>query len=67
MKLIFCWYSLQILLFAKQLEQQMLWFCKLVILYTQDNTKLFQQLKSGFKHTTNWNKYQSKTSTQAEN
>ena len=26
---------------------------------TQDNTKLLQQLKSGFKRTTNWNKYQS--------
>ena len=26
---------------------------------TQDNTKLVQQLKSGFKRTINWNKYQS--------
>ena len=25
----------------------------------QDNVKLLQQLKSGFKRTTNWNKYQS--------
>ena len=29
---------------------------------TQDNAKLLQQLKSGFKRTTNWNKYQSKVS-----
>ena len=27
---------------------------------TQDNAKLLQQFKSGFKRTTNWNKYQSK-------
>ena len=30
-----------------------------VTLSTQDNVKLFQQLKSGFKRTINWNKYQS--------
>ena len=34
---------------------------------TQDNAKLLQQLKSGFKRTINWNKYQSKWSTEAEN
>ena len=28
-----------------------------VTLYIQDNTNLLQKLKSGFKHTTNWNKY----------
>ena len=33
---------------------------------TQGNTKLVQELKSGFKFT-NWNKYQSKVSTQAPN
>ena len=27
---------------------------------TQDNAKLLQQFKSGFKRTINWNKYQSK-------
>ena len=32
----------------------------LVTLWTQDNIKLLQQLKSGFKLTINWNKYQSK-------
>ena len=29
-------------------------------LSTQDNANLLQQLKSGFKRTINWNKYQSK-------
>ena len=33
-----------------------------VTLSTQDNTKLLRQLKSGFKITINWNKYQSKVS-----
>ena len=31
-----------------------------VSLPTKDNAKLLQQLKSGFKRTLNWNKYQSK-------
>ena len=36
----------------------------MVTLSTQDNSKLFQQLKSGFKRTINWNKYQSKVLTE---
>ena len=36
-------------------------------LSTQDNAKLLQQLKSGFKRTINWNKYESKVSTEEEN
>ena len=36
-------------------------------LSTQDNTKLLQKLKSGFKRTINWNKLQSKVSTQEQN
>ena len=32
-------------------------------LSTQDNAKLLQQLKSGFKRTINWNKYQSNLKT----
>ena len=39
----------------------------IVILSTQDNEKLLQQLKSGLKHTINWNKYHSKITTQASN
>ena len=39
----------------------------IVTLSTQGNAKLLQQLKSGFKRTINWNKYQSKVSMQAPN
>ena len=35
-----------------------------ITLSTNDNGKLLQQLQSGFKRTINWNKYQSKTTTQ---
>ena len=34
---------------------------------TQDNTKLLQQLKSGFKRISNWNKYLSKLELLARN
>ena len=33
-------------------------YVSVVTLSTQDNSKLLQQLKSGFKSTINWNKYQ---------
>ena len=36
-------------------------------LSTQDNAKLLQQLKSGFRRTINWNKYQSDPKTYAQN
>ena len=38
-----------------------------ITLLTQDNAKLSQQLKPGFKRTNNWNKYQSKVTMQAPN
>ena len=38
-----------------------------VTLTIQDNVMLLQQLKSGFTHTINWKKYQSKTTTQVAN
>ena len=38
-----------------------------VILSAQDNSKLLQQLKTGFKLTINWNKYQSKPTLQTRN
>ena len=38
-----------------------------VTLSTQDNEKLLQQLKSGFKRTINWNKYQSSIKAYAKN
>ena len=42
-------------------------FVSVVTLSTQDNAKLHQQLKSGFKRTINWNKFQSDTKTYAQN
>ena len=38
-----------------------------VTLSTQDNAKLFEQLKLGFKGTINWSKYHSKISTERQN
>ena len=38
-----------------------------VTLSTQDNAKLLQQLKSGFKITINWNKYQPKVTIERQN
>ena len=38
-----------------------------VTLSTQENAKLLQQIKSGFKRTINWNKYQSSIKTNAQN
>ena len=42
-------------------------YIPVVTLSTQDNAKLLQQLKSGLKRTINWNKYQTKVSTQRQN
>ena len=42
-------------------------YVPVVILSTQDNAKLLEQLKSGFKRTINWNKYQPKTSPERQN
>ena len=42
-------------------------FLPVPILSTQENSKLLQQLKLGYKRTIRWNKYQSKVSTQAQN
>ena len=39
-------------------------YVPVVTLSSQDNVKLLDQLKSGFKRTINWNKYQSKVSTE---
>ena len=38
-----------------------------VPLSTKDNTKLLQQLKSGFKRIINWNEYQSKVTRENRN
>ena len=42
-------------------------YAPVVTLSTQDNAKLLQPLKSGFKRTINWNKYQSKVTLQVPN
>ena len=42
-------------------------YVPVVTLSTQDNAKLLQQLKSGFKRTINWNKYDSNIKTFAQN
>ena len=42
-------------------------FVVVVTLSTQDNAKLLQQQKSGFKRTINWNKYLSKPELLAQN
>ena len=42
-------------------------YVPVVTLSTQDNAKLLQQLKSGFKRTINWNKYESSVKKFAQN
>ena len=42
-------------------------YVPVVTLSTQDNAKLLEQLKAGFKRTINWNKYQAKVSTERVN
>ena len=42
-------------------------YVTVVTLSTQDNAKLLQQLKSDFKRTINWNKYESNIKIFAEN
>ena len=42
-------------------------FVPVVTLSTQDNAKLLQKLKSSFKRTINWNKYETKVSVQVLN
>ena len=42
-------------------------YVPIVTLSTQDNAKLLQQLKSGFKRIINWNKYESSVKTFARN
>ena len=41
-------------------------YIPVVTLSTQDNAKLLEQLRSGFKRTIYWNKYQSKMSTERQ-
>ena len=42
-------------------------YVPVVTLSTQDNKKLLEQLKYGFKRTINWNKYRTKVSKEKQN
>ena len=42
-------------------------YVQVVTLSTQDNAKLLEQLKSSFKRTINWNKYEPKVVVQEQN
>ena len=42
-------------------------YVSVITLLIEDNAKLLQQLKSSFKRTINWNKYQTKVSTEGVN
>ena len=42
-------------------------YVPVVTLWNQDNAKLLQQLKSGFKRTINWNKHQPDSKTYTRN
>ena len=42
-------------------------YVPVITLSTQDNAKLLQQLKSGFKRTINWNQYKSESRTCPQN
>ena len=53
------------LLLILQVKEKL--YVPVVTLSTQDNAKLLQQLKSGFKRTINWNRYQSEPKTYAQN
>ena len=42
-------------------------YVPVITLSSQDNAKLLQQIKSGFKRAINWNKYQPKVSPERRN
>ena len=52
---------------AKFVITETKFYVPVVTLSTQDNAKLLQQLKSGFKKIINWNKYESIPKTYAQN
>ena len=74
MKLILFWLGLEIVLVSTTVANQNATFAitdtklyvPVVTLSTQDDIKILQQLKSGFKRTINWNKYQSRVSIEAK-
>ena len=70
-KLILFWHGLDVISSAtgetkfKITETKI--YVPVVTLSTEDNAKLLQQLKSSFKRTINWNKYESSVKTFAQN
>ena len=42
-------------------------YVPVVTFFTEDNTELLEQLKSGLKWVINWNKYQSRVTPQTQN
>ena len=68
------WRTIEVPLISYEINLILTFDIKNTILYipiktllTQDNGKLLQQLKSGFRRTINWNKYQSKVSMEGQN
>ena len=71
-KLILFWHGLKTIITnsagARKFEiRETKLYVPVVTLSTQDNAKLLQQLKSGFKKTINWNKYESNVKTFVQN
>ena len=52
---------------AKYAITETKFYVPVITLSTQDNAKLLQQLKSGFKRIINWNRYESSIKTYAQN
>ena len=72
--LILTWFANCVIIYSNILNQNAIFekteteiYVPVVTLSTQDNAKLLLQLKSGFKRTTNWNKYLSKPELLAQN
>ena len=72
--LILTWFANCVIIYSNILNQNPIFektetkiYVPVVTLSTQDNAKLLPQLKSGFKRTTNWNKYLSKPELLAQN
>ena len=61
------WSEIFVMVYANVTNQTATLYVSVVNLSTQDNEKLLQQLKSGFKIMINWNKYPSKPELLAQN
>ena len=61
------WSGIFVMVYTNVTNQTATLYVSVVNLSTQDNEKLLQQLKSGFKIMINWNKYPSKPELLAQN